>query len=292
MQKQDMNLREAGLVTYWDGSLILIHTIFGLEDASCLAALLQVGIETAEGEGLSPIDVFFFSMSPPQVCPTLRDLLFVWHVLPLSNFVYWLILHTLQAKRKDTVTSSKSSTDQCRLVGLQIQPAAAAAGDGIVGGNRKRQLCSDSGDCCGGDIVSNLNSWHVKPGVLSSTVLQSVGQGSVGGIWWSDHIFSTCLKLDPTDFVKKSALGTNHAVVPIWGNWNCFNFFLQLGCMSSRCTCINFTTPFWRPFSLKDLCLRLPHHTVCFRHFSAAFSKPCVRQSAFTLAKEVLKMWI
>ena len=59
MQKQDMNLREAGLVTYWDGSLILIHTIFGLEDASCLAALLQVGIETAEGEGLSPIDVFF-----------------------------------------------------------------------------------------------------------------------------------------------------------------------------------------------------------------------------------------
>jgi hypothetical protein len=48
-----------------------------------------VGIETAEGEGLSPIDVFFFSMSPPQVCPTLRDLLFVWHVLPFSNFVYW-----------------------------------------------------------------------------------------------------------------------------------------------------------------------------------------------------------
>ena len=40
-------------------------------------------------------------------------------------------------------------------------------------------------------------------------------------------------------------------------------------------------------FMLKDLCLRLPHHTVCFRHFSA-FSKPCVRQSAFTLAKEVL----
>ena len=96
----------------------------------------------------------FFSMSPPRVCPTLRDLLFVWHV-PFSNFVYWLILHTLQAKRKDTVTSSKSSTDQCRLVGLQIQPAA---GDGIVGGNRKRQLCSDSGDCCGGDIVSKLNS--------------------------------------------------------------------------------------------------------------------------------------
>jgi hypothetical protein len=62
--------------------------------------------------------------------------------------------------------------------------------------------------------------------------------------------------------------------------------------MSSRWTCINFTTPFWRPFSLKDLCLRLPHHTVCFRHFSTAFSKPCVRQSAFTLAKEVLKMWI
>jgi hypothetical protein len=28
-------------------------------------------------------------MSPPQVCPTLRDLLFVWHVLPFSNFVYW-----------------------------------------------------------------------------------------------------------------------------------------------------------------------------------------------------------
>ena len=54
----------------------------------------------------------------------------MWHV-PFSNFVYWLILHTLQAKRKDTVTSSKSSTDQCRLVGLQIQPAA---GDGIVGG--------------------------------------------------------------------------------------------------------------------------------------------------------------
>ena len=94
-----------------------------------------------------------------------------------------LILHTLQAKRKDTVTSSKSSTDQCQLVGLQIQPAA---GDGIVGGNRKRQLCSDSGDCCGGDIVSKLTSWHVKPGVLSSTVLKSVGQGSVGGdlmIW-------------------------------------------------------------------------------------------------------------
>ena len=60
----------------------------------------------------------FFSMSPPRVCPTLRDLLFVWHV-PFSNFVYWLILHTLQAKRKDTVTSSKSSTDQCRLVGLR-----------------------------------------------------------------------------------------------------------------------------------------------------------------------------
>ena len=63
MQKQDMNLREAGLVTYWDGSLILIHTIFGLEDASCLAALLQVGIETAEGEGLSPIDVFFLNVT-------------------------------------------------------------------------------------------------------------------------------------------------------------------------------------------------------------------------------------
>lgn len=30
----------------------------------------------------------FFSMSPPRVCPTLRDLLFVWHVLPFSNFVY------------------------------------------------------------------------------------------------------------------------------------------------------------------------------------------------------------
>ena len=26
------------------------------------------------------------------------------------------------------------------------------------------------------------------------------------------------LKLDPTDFVKKTALGTSPAVVPIWGN--------------------------------------------------------------------------
>ena len=183
-----MNLREAGLVTYWDGSLILIHAIFGLEDASCLAALLQVGIETAEGEGLSPIDVFFSQCHRHRFARLYGTCCLCGMFYHFPTLSTGLILHTLQAKRKDTVTSSKSSTDQCQLVGLQIQPAA---GDGIVGGNRKRQLCSDSGDCCGGDIVSKLTSWHVKPGVLSSTVLKSVGQGSVGGIWWSDHVFST-----------------------------------------------------------------------------------------------------
>ena len=173
-----MNLREAGLVTYWDGSLILIHTIFGLEDASCLAALLQVGIETAEGEGLSPIDVFFSQCHRHRFARLYGTCCLCGMFYHFPTLSIGLILHTLQAKRKDTVTSSKSSTDQCRLVGLQIQPAA---GDGIVGGNWKRQLCSDSGDCCGDDTVSKLISLHVEPGVLASTVLQSVGQGSVGG---------------------------------------------------------------------------------------------------------------
>ena len=78
---------------------------------------------------------------------------------------------------------------------------------------------------------------------------------------------------------QKWALSTCH--------WNCFKSpFLALGRRDVGHASIS-PRPSDGFSSLKDLCLRLPHHTVCFRHFSA-FSKPCVRQSAFTLAKEVL----
>ena len=114
-------------------------TIFGLEDASCLDALLQVGIETAEGEGLPPT-MCFFSLKVTMVCPT--EFVVCVASFTLSNLVHWVDPAQLQAKRKDMVTNSKSSTHQCQLVGLQIQPAA---GDGIVGGNQKRPVAQRFG---------------------------------------------------------------------------------------------------------------------------------------------------
>ena len=81
-----------------------------------------------------------FSLQVTTVC--LAEFVVCVASFTFSNLVHWVDPAQLQAKRKDMVTNSKSSTHQCQLVGLQIQPAA---GDGIVGGNQKRPVAQRFG---------------------------------------------------------------------------------------------------------------------------------------------------
>ena len=118
----------------WDVLICIYTHMHGLWSRRCILPGRSIagGHRNRRGRRTSADNVFFLSKSPRFVQ---QNSLFVWHLLPFPTCVHWVDPAQLQAKRKDMVTNSKSSTHQCQLVGLQIQPAA---GDGIVGGNQKK----------------------------------------------------------------------------------------------------------------------------------------------------------
>ena len=137
-----------------------------------------------------------FSLQVTTVC--LAEVVVCVAAFTFSNLVHWVDpvylqhmviskIRALQAKRKDMVTNSKSSTHQCQLVGLQIQPAA---GDGIVGGNQKRPVAQRFGWLLRWWYCAKIEFTRNRTLRFLFNYLQFLGQPSMGA--GSNHFFSTC----------------------------------------------------------------------------------------------------